>query len=111
MADLLNEAHSRGIAPQYVRRLLSAFAADGALPATAVPDSQPSELVEPLSQRELDVLELIADGLSNRQIAERLYISLHTVKAHTRNIYGKLDVHSRTHAASRARELGVLPPY
>lgn len=111
MAHLLNEAHSQDIAPQYVRRLLSAFAADGALPVTEVPDPEQSELVEPLSERELDVLELIADGLSNRQIADRLYISLHTVKAHTRNIYGKLDVHSRTRAAARARELGVLPPF
>jgi LuxR family maltose regulon positive regulatory protein len=55
------------------------------------------------------VLQLIAEGLSNPQIASRFYLSLNTVKAHTRNIYGKLGVHNRTQAVAKARALGILP--
>ena len=69
---------------------------------------RPSSFIEPLSERELEVLRLIAAGLSNREIAERLFLALSTVKVHTRNIYGKLGVHSRTQAVTRARELGLL---
>jgi LuxR family maltose regulon positive regulatory protein len=68
-----------------------------------------SELVEPLSERELQVLQLIAKGLTNPEIASRLFLALNTVKAHTRNIYGKLGVNNRTQAVARARALGVLP--
>ena len=66
-------------------------------------------MVEPLSERELEVLQHIVEGLTNREIADRLYLSLFTVKAHARSIYDKLDAHSRTQAVARARELGVLP--
>jgi len=66
-------------------------------------------LIEPLSERELEVLQLIAEGLTNREIASRLFVSLNTVKAHTRNIYGKLGVHNRTQAVAKAQNLGVLP--
>lgn len=65
-------------------------------------------LVEPLSGREIEVLHLIAAGLSNREIAERLVIAPGTVKRHLNNIYGKLGVHSRTKAIAQARELGLL---
>jgi LuxR family maltose regulon positive regulatory protein len=68
-----------------------------------------SELVEPLSGRETQVLRLGAEGLTNQDVASRLFLSLNTVKAHSRNIYGKLDVRSRTQAVARARALGVLP--
>jgi LuxR family maltose regulon positive regulatory protein len=68
-----------------------------------------SELVEPLSERELEVLQLIAEGLTNPEIASKLYLSLNTVKVHTRNIYGKLGVNNRTQAVARARALGGLP--
>jgi LuxR family maltose regulon positive regulatory protein len=61
-----------------------------------------------LSERELEVLELFAEGLSNREIASRLFLSPHTVKAHSSNIYGKLGFHSRTQAIVRARALGLL---
>ena len=64
-------------------------------------------MAEPLSARELEVLPLIADGLTNQVIAARLYLSLHTVKAHARNIYAKLGVSSRTQAAARTLELRV----
>ena len=65
-------------------------------------------LVEPLSPREIEVLELLASGLTNLEITQRLFISLPTVKSHARNIYGKLGVHNRTTAVNRARELGIL---
>lgn len=65
-------------------------------------------LLEPLSEREIEVLRLIADGLSNTQIAERLVLSPNTLKAHTQNIYGKLDVHSRVQAVNRAREIQLI---
>jgi LuxR family maltose regulon positive regulatory protein len=65
-------------------------------------------LMEPLSQRELEVLYLIAAGLRNREIAEKLFISLNTVKTHTKNINSKLNVNNRTKAIVRAKELGLL---
>jgi LuxR family maltose regulon positive regulatory protein len=68
-----------------------------------------SKLIESLSERELEVLHLIAAGLTNPEIASRLFLALNTVKAHTRNIYGKLGVNSRTQAVARARALGILP--
>jgi LuxR family maltose regulon positive regulatory protein len=110
MARLLYEALSRQISPDYVRRLLAAFP----MTTTEAPEPTKShlaelELVEPLSERELEVLELLAEGLTNREIASRLFLSLNTVKAHTRNIYGKLGVHNRTQAVVRARALGALP--
>jgi LuxR family maltose regulon positive regulatory protein len=110
MARLLYEALNRGIAPDYVRRLLAAFPM--AEPEKAEPSRAQTakpELVEPLSERELEVLQLIAEGLTNPEIAARLFLALNTVKTHSRNIYGKLGVHSRTQAVSRARALGLLP--
>jgi DNA-binding NarL/FixJ family response regulator len=65
-------------------------------------------LVEPLSERELEILRLAAAGLTNREIGDRLYISDETVKKHLANTYGKLQVHRRIEAAVRARELGLL---
>ena len=67
-----------------------------------------SELVEPLSERELEVLRLLAAGLSYREIAEELYVSINTVKAHAKNIYSKLGVHGRMQAAQRAAELTLI---
>ncbi len=65
-------------------------------------------LIEPLSMRELEVLAPIAQGSTNPEIAKQLYVSLNTIKVHTRNIYGKFGVNNRTQAAARARTLGIL---
>jgi LuxR family maltose regulon positive regulatory protein len=78
----------------------------GDVDATAGRAVQP--LLDPLTERELEVLRLIADGLSNRDIAARLYRALPTVKGYTREIFAKLQVHRRTEAVARARELGLL---
>jgi LuxR family maltose regulon positive regulatory protein len=110
MARLLQGARNRGISADYAGRLLAAFPPEDPLPpgqASAPPDQ--TGLVETLSERELEVLQLIAKGFTNREIADRLFLSLHTVKVHARNIYGKLGVGNRTQAVARARDLGVLP--
>jgi LuxR family maltose regulon positive regulatory protein len=109
MAPLLYQALDRGIAPDYANRLLQAFPIDE--PQQVEPSvSQVSEsgYIEPLSEREIEVLQLIAEGLTNPEIAARLILSLYTVKSHTRNIYGKLDVNNRTQAVTKARTLGIL---
>jgi LuxR family maltose regulon positive regulatory protein len=111
MAQLLAEAAIRGIMPAYTSKLAAAFEAEkqrstGSSLPDPVPLSQP--LVEPLSQRELEVLQLIAQGLSNREISERLFLALDTVKGHNRKIFEKLEVERRTEAIARARELGLL---
>jgi LuxR family maltose regulon positive regulatory protein len=84
----------------YVDKLLSAF-----VQTKDVPQSNSNEL---LSQRELEVLRLIAQGLSNDEISQKLFLALDTVKGHNRRIYNKLQVQRRTEAIIRARELGLL---
>jgi LuxR family maltose regulon positive regulatory protein len=108
MAALLQQAAAHGIAPDYVSRLLAAFEGEGteSIPVPSPPSTPP--LVEPLTPRELEVLHLLGEGCSNRDIAEALVITLNGVKKHTSNIYGKLGVHSRTQAVVRAQELGLL---
>ncbi|MCA9872149.1 MAG: hypothetical protein KC441_00780, partial [Anaerolineales bacterium] len=106
LAALLQRLKAEGSGPKaYVSRLLTAFGVQEAERSTAV---HASPLVEPLSERELEVLQLVAAGLSNREIAGRLYLALPTVKGHNRNIYSKLQVNRRTEAVARARELGLL---
>ncbi len=90
----------------YVDQLLSAFVRS-AIPQSKIQNPK-SKIVEPLSPRELEVLRLIQQGLSNQEIADRLYVTLSTVKGHTRLIFDKLDVQRRTEAVARARELGLL---
>lgn len=75
--------------------------------ATIMPDTESIEALG-LSDRELDVLKLIAKGCSNQEIADQLYISIHTVKTHSSNLYSKLDVKRRTQAVTRAKELGLV---
>ena len=90
---------------EYVRKLLAAFKDNEFYPSST--SLQP--LIEPLSEREIEVLQFIAEGLSNPEIASRLYLSPNTVKVHSRNIYSKLGVHNRMQAVARARALGILP--
>ncbi|MBN1810960.1 MAG: winged helix-turn-helix transcriptional regulator [Anaerolineae bacterium] len=93
----------RHASPAFVDKLLN-YAREAGLEQEAA--HQP--LVEPLSEREQEVLRLIAAGLSNREIAERLFIAVGTVKRHVNNIYGKLGVHSRTQAVAQAQEFGLI---
>jgi LuxR family maltose regulon positive regulatory protein len=104
MARLLYQAADQGLAPDYAGRLLTEFGDE----APTAPQPTQAELIEPLSEREIEVLQLIAQGLSNREVAQRLYLSPHTVRAHASNIYGKLSVRNRTEAVDRARALGIL---
>jgi LuxR family maltose regulon positive regulatory protein len=108
MAQLLLEVASRGVMPDYTGKLLAAFEAEKrkSEDKSPLPPTQP--LIEPLSQRELKILQLIALGLSNREIGERLFLALDTIKGHNRIIFDKLQVQSRTEAIARARELGLL---
>ncbi len=111
MARLVRDRAARSPS-DYATLLLGAFrtAARSRRHATTASSSETrlGGLVEPLTGRELELLALIAEGLSNRQIAERLFLSPQTVKVHARNIYGKLGAGSRTQAVATARSLGVL---
>jgi LuxR family maltose regulon positive regulatory protein len=104
MQQLLTEAQSRQIMPGYVKTLLSAFDSN----QQSIMANASQALIEPLSERELEVLQLIAEGLSNRQISERLFLALSTIKGHNRNIFDKLGVKRRTEAVARASELDLL---
>ena len=108
MAQLLSEASAYGMMPDYVAKILAAFEAEKQKTEDKLPLSSAQHLIEPLSQRELEVLQLIALGLSNDEIGKRLYLALDTVKGHNRRIYDKLQVQRRTEAVARARELGLL---
>ena len=96
------------VLPAYVTTLQAAFAEPEPEPAedATVPVSQP--LIEPLTDRELDVLRLIAQGLTNQEIADALFISVNTVKTHAKHIYEKLNVRNRAQATTRAAEMGLL---
>jgi LuxR family maltose regulon positive regulatory protein len=108
MASLLSEAMALGRMPDYIRKLLTAFEAEKQQSEnnSSLPPAQP--LLEPLSKRELEVLRLVAAGLSNQEISERLFLALGTVKGHNLKIFGKLGVQRRTEAIARARELGLI---
>jgi LuxR family transcriptional regulator, maltose regulon positive regulatory protein len=111
MARLLSEAAAHGVMPDYAARLLVVLEAEAQMSEdrSYLPSAPTAQsLTEPLSQRELEVLQLIAQGLSNREISERLFLALITVKGHNRNIFRKLRVRRRTEAVARAREFGLL---
>ena len=110
MATLLAQAVSQEIAPDYAGELLATFPEDvrQAVDFDVEQTSIAQPLVERLSERELEVLRLMADGLKYQEIAGKLVISLNTVRHHTRNIYGKLEVNSRAQAIARAHDLGLL---
>ncbi len=105
MAALLRQAQLQPSAPHeaFISRLLSELA------KPSEPRRTPTQsLIEPLSERELEVLRLVAIGLSNREIADELVLATGTVKKHLSNIFGKLDAHNRTECVARARELQLL---
>ena len=108
MARLLSKALQSGIAPNYVRHLLATCTTDEICfrPKSHHCNQQNVALIEPLSERELEVLQLIADGLTNRQIAVQLFLTLNTVKVHTRNIYGKAPMCTAAHKQCRRQRIG-----
>ena len=89
-----------GFSLAYAKKVLTAF--------KSITPPKMEVMMDPLSDRELEVLQLIAAGLSNKEIGEKLFISLNTVKTHTRNINSKWDVPSRTSAVARAKELNLI---
>jgi ATP/maltotriose-dependent transcriptional regulator MalT len=109
MAHLLSQGAALGRMPDYLGKVLSVCKAEehkSEVTSSLPPPAQP--LIEPLSRRELEVLQLIAQGLSNQEMSERLVLALETVKGHNKKIFGKLQVQRRTEAVARARELGLL---
>ncbi|MFO7741577.1 MAG: LuxR C-terminal-related transcriptional regulator [Anaerolineae bacterium] len=114
MDRLLRGVQRERAGSPYVVRLLAAFKAEPPPQETleaaeaGLPEEVSQPVIEPLTERELEVLEELSKGLTNPEIAERLMVSLNTVKTHTRNIYGKLGVRNRTEAVVRAQELGLL---
>ena len=98
--------------PDYLERIQAAIAPvrQGRPAAMTPPASLPSPF-EPLSEREHEVLQLVAEGLSNQQIAQHLVLSLHTVKLHVKHLLAKLGATNCTQAVTRARALHILPPF
>jgi LuxR family transcriptional regulator, maltose regulon positive regulatory protein len=108
MAHLLSEAAAIGMMPDYTGKLLAVLEAEEQKSENTSYPAPAQSLIEPLSHRELEVLQLMAQGLSNQEMSERLFLALDTVKGHNRKIFGKLQVQRRTEAVARARELGLL---
>ena len=109
--------HTKGdkvLVQAYARDLVAAFSGAAGTPAgrglSASQDrsAAPARLPEPLSERELEVLRLVAGGYTNREIADELVVAVSTVKSHTNSIYGKLGVKNRTQAVALARSLGIV---
>jgi LuxR family maltose regulon positive regulatory protein len=103
LIPLLREAIRRGITPEHAERILNVM-----VEKTQITETGWASLVEPLSERELEVLQLVTEGMSNREIAEELYISIGTAKTHVHNLCGKLGVRNRTEAAMKAKELDMV---
>jgi LuxR family maltose regulon positive regulatory protein len=111
LAPLLYELAAGDAAGEYAAALLALLpeAATAAPAPTGAPEAADG-LIEPLSEREVEVLQLIARGQTNQEIAQRLHLAVGTVKVHAHNIYGKLQVGNRTEAVAQARRFGLLPP-
>jgi len=117
LVNLLGQLIEQNVAVDYIGRILDAFKedehsamqgeSDHLTVQTIRKNTQP--LAEPLSNRELEVLELLAQRFRNKEIAEKLFISPETVKKHLHNIYGKLNVGSRRQAVDKSQKLGMLP--
>jgi LuxR family maltose regulon positive regulatory protein len=103
MRRLLHRMLTRSSSPEYIRRLLEACGESTRMTATI-----DNRLVDPLSQREHEVLRLIIEGATNKEIADELVLTVNTVKRHISNIFGKLEVSNRAQAIARARELNLL---
>lgn len=101
LATLLRQIPPRQATATYAERLLTIFGPDAA-------DDSIEPLLEPLSERELEILQLVAAGLSNQKIGDHLFLTTGTIKWHISNIYGKLNVRKRTQAVARARDLRLL---
>jgi LuxR family maltose regulon positive regulatory protein len=109
LAPLLRKVLSRGITPEYTNKLLTIIEAEERQFTSKTIEGIPSALLpKPLSERELEVLKLVADGLTNQQIADKLIISLSTAKSHVYHIFGKLNAKDRLQAVTRARELKLI---
>jgi LuxR family maltose regulon positive regulatory protein len=116
MFDLLNRLAKQNISVKYVGQILTAFRKERTGPGRTSPDdvadmppySMNSPLDESLTNRELEILALLAQRMRNKEIAEKLFISPDTVKRHTINLYSKLNVHNRREAAKKATALGIL---
>jgi LuxR family maltose regulon positive regulatory protein len=107
IARLLMKAAARGVSPAYVRRLWAAFPESTRNLHRSIKTASP--LTDPLSEREIEVLQLVSTGATNAEIGQELCIAIGTVKNHLKSIYSKLNAHSRTQATARARELNLLP--
>jgi LuxR family maltose regulon positive regulatory protein len=110
MAELLRFAISHNISSDYARKLLAAFPKDilSEIPIDKERTVNRQILIEPLSEREIEVLRLMAEGYKYKEIADRLFVSINTVRHHTRHVYDKLNVNNRTQAIGRAKELNLL---
>jgi LuxR family maltose regulon positive regulatory protein len=116
LGDLAEGNQLGTVQPDYVEHILAAFSKsqspgklrDQRAPADSLERDRPVALIEPLTDRELDVLHLMAEGLKHKEIATRLFVSLNTVRFHGKSIYGKLNVNNRRQAIERARQLRIL---
>ena len=106
MIPLLEKLRQNDVFPDYLPQVLAGFGVEAQPTARVAPWTGP---VEPLTRREMEVLQLIQAQMTNQEIADELVISLPTVKRHTSNIYGKLAVNRRRQAVRKATELGLLP--
>jgi LuxR family maltose regulon positive regulatory protein len=108
LANLVDQDRLGTIQPGYVENILAAFPAPPSLKKESTASIELAVLIEPLTDRELDVLRLMAKGLKYQIIADQLYISLNTVRTHAKSIYSKLNVNNRTQAVETARRLQIL---
>jgi LuxR family maltose regulon positive regulatory protein len=121
MADLLKRLMRQNVAVGYIGKFPAAFGDDEQVvvpeasisqatptPSISPPSPPPQPLIEPLTNRELEILELLAQRRQNKEIAEKLFISTETVKSHLKNIYGKLNISNRRQAVEKAKKIGIL---
>jgi LuxR family maltose regulon positive regulatory protein len=116
MADLLKGLHKQNVSVDFIEKLLAAFGEDEQVGVEDVTEPQAAltlaatrqPLLDPLTNRELDILELLAQRLQNKEIAEKLFVSPETIRSHLKNIYQKLQVGNRREAVTKSTDLGIL---